>query len=304
MKLILANNQTEKFKNFYSELARDSEIDFDYSSYSDLLFIFKSGTDKSIEVINTATDKNLSDYDGVYVNGYLNTYDTAASVALCCKAFGVPYVNKEFDNPVSLSKLSMNVKLNAGDVLTPYSVAGSNKAIKYAIENSLISSDYPMVLKRADADRGIDNFKTTGNEETLNLLQNSDSYSIWFLQEYVENTGYYLVAFYNGIPKFSIYRDLLERPDGNQQKTHMYKPKGGTNASLISIDELPKSVVDECSKAAYVMNRQIASVDCIYNKTSDKTYVLEVNYNPQLVTIETFKEIRVKAFLENLKEIK
>jgi D-alanine-D-alanine ligase-like ATP-grasp enzyme len=51
------------------------------------------------------------------------------------------------------------------------------------------------------------------------------------------------------------------------------------------------------------MNRQIGSVDCIYDEASDKTYVLEVNYNPQLVTIETFKEVRVQAFLDNLKDI-
>ncbi len=304
MKLILANNQTEKFKSFYAELALNSPVDFDYSCYSDLLFIFNNSTGQSIEVINTATRKNLSDYNGVYINGYLNTYDTAAAVALCCRALGVPYVNKEFDNPVSLSKLSMNVKLNTGGVLTPYSVAGSDEAIKYAIENSLISGNYPMVLKRADADRGIDNFKTASDEETLGLLADSNSDSIWFLQEYVENTGYYLMTFYNGVPKFSIYRTLLERPDGNKQKAHMYKPKGGTNASLIAVEELPKSVVNECAKAVNVMNRQIASVDCIYDETSDKTYVLEVNYNPQLVTIETFKETRVRAFLDNLKEIK
>lgn len=303
MKLILANNQTEKFVSFYQELSDKSDIKFDYSGYSKLLFVFDSKSQKSISVINTASGRQLSDYDGVYINGYLNTYDTAAAVAICCQALNISFVNKEFDNPVSLSKLSMNARLNHGNVNTPYSIAGSNQAIKYAVENSMIS-DYPKVLKRADADRGIDNFKVSSNQEVLELIKDSNEESIWFLQEYLENNGYYLMTFYNGVPKFSIFRSLSERPDGDMQKAHMYKPKGGVNASLINIEELPSSVVVECKKAVDVMNRQIASVDCIYDESSDKTYVLEVNYNPQLVTIETFKDVRTDAFIENLKNIK
>jgi D-alanine-D-alanine ligase-like ATP-grasp enzyme len=84
----------------------------------------------------------------------------------------------------------------------------------------------------------------------------------------------------------------------------MYKPKGGINATLLPLDQLPSSVSVECKKAVDVMNRQIASVDCIYDELSDTTYVLEVNYNPQLVTIETFKDVRVNAFIDNLENIK
>ncbi len=51
------------------------------------------------------------------------------------------------------------------------------------------------------------------------------------------------------------------------------------------------------------MNRQVASVDCLYDQTTQKTYVLEVNYNPQLVTIETYKDVRIQAFLEALPSI-
>ena len=303
MKLILANNQTDKFREFYKELSEQSQIKFDYSSYSDLLFIFDSDSEQSTKVINTTTLKYLEDYDGVYINGYLNTYDTAAAVALSCRTLGVPFVNKEFNDPVSLSKLSMNVKLNAGNVVTPYSIAGSKQAIKYAVENSMINN-YPKVLKRADADRGIDNFKVTSGEEILQLIQDSALESIWFVQDYVDNDGYYLLTFYSGEPTFSIFRSLGVRPDGDEQKAHMYKPKGGINATQIPIEDLPESIVIECKKSVDVMNRQIASVDCIYDEKNNKTYVLEVNYNPQLVTIETFKDIRVQAFINNLENIK
>ena len=63
---------------------------------------------------------------------------------------------------------------------------------------------------------------------------------------------------------------------------------------------MPQAVIEASCLAARAMNRQIAGVDCIYNYENDTAYVLEVNYNPQLVTIGTFKEVRQKAFLDAL----
>lgn len=303
MKLILANNQTEKFVKFYDELKQQSQIEFDYSGYTDLLFILDSLAPSPIRVLNVGTGKSLDEYDGVYINGYLNSYELAAAVAICCDSLGVPYQNKEMQDPPSLSKLSMYAKLVAKGVTLPKSVVGSKKAMLQSVAH-MESVGFPAVLKRADADRGIDNYKVRNTEEIVSLLDSHEGQSVWVLQQYIENTGYYLVTFYNGEPTFSIYRTLEVRPDGNEQKSHMYKPKGGVNASLVPLEEVESSIIAECTKAAKAMNRQIASVDCIYDKSSGRTYILEVNYNPQFVTIETFKEQRVRAFLDNLGKLK
>lgn len=302
MKLILANNQSKKFSDFYNELRSQSDVPFDYAGYKSLLFVFDVDAAKPVDVYNTQNGKTLADYDGVYINGYLQTYELAASVAIACDSLGLGYSNKEFSNPPSLSKLSMYARLAAGGVRLPRSLGGTKFAMQQA-QSHLESFKYPAVLKRADADRGIDNYKVADFEEALKLLASQDEMSIWILQEYVENEGFYLVSFYDEKPVFSIFRSLQARPDNNQQKAHMYKPKGGANASLVPIDQLPKPILETCQKAVKVMNRQIASVDCLYDPASEKAYVLEVNYNPQLVTIETLKEVRVQAFLENIEKI-
>ncbi len=303
MKLILANNQTEKFVEFYKELQNDSEVPFDYSGYIDLLFIFDSKKSNTLELINTSTNRSIREYDGVYINGFLNTYELAASVAICCDALEVPYQNKEMGNPVSMSKLTMFSKLAAAKVNLPWTVAGSSKALRYAIDRSMVN-DFPKVLKRADADRGIDNFKVKNGEEIINILDKGSENDIWLLQDYIENDGYYLVTYYDSKPAFSIFRSLEIRPDGDEQKAHMYKPKGGANAKQILLEDIPPSILRECTNAITAMNRQIGSVDCIYDKTTEETYILEVNYNPQLVTIETLKELRKNTFAKNIKNIK
>ena len=303
MKLVLANNQTPKFVQFYKELQADSPTPFVYSSYNSLLFYFDTSAEQKVEVYNLAENQPLTDYDGIYINGYMYSVELATSLATCAGALGIPYVNQELSNAPSLSKLSAHAKLAKANVSTPKTFGGAKAAIVQA-GKFMDRLQFPAILKRADADRGIDNFKVKSFEEVLELLEHYEDNSIWILQEYIDNNGYYLMSFYDSKPSFCIFRSLAVRPDLDERKAHMYKPKGGSNASLIDLHEVPKTIMTTCQAALDIMNRQIGSVDCIYVPETDKAFILEVNYNPQLVTIETFKDVRVKAFLENLAKLK
>jgi glutathione synthase/RimK-type ligase-like ATP-grasp enzyme len=299
VKLILAHNQTDRFVDFYAQLQQQSTEPFDYVAYDSLLFIFDNQSEVPLSVINLANTRTLTDYDGVYINGYLETYEAAAAVAICCDALNVPYVNHELHNPPSLSKLTSYAKLSSANVPIPRTYAGSRLALETAAD--LIPADiFPGVLKRADADQGIDNFMVCDLNEMKTVLSDYDISSSWLLQPFIPNDGFYLVSFYNQEPAFSIFRSLEKRPDANASKAHMYKPQGGSNASLVELENVPKDILTGSVQAIRAMNRHIGSVDCLTDNTTGKSYVLEVNYNPQLVTIETFKDVRVKAFLQNL----
>lgn len=302
MKLILANNQSQRFRAFYDELRAKSPEPFDYAGYEMLLFDFDTDAQPAITVTQLTTGQSLTDYDGVYLNGYLATYELAATTAICCQALNVPFVNHELADAPSLSKLSSYAKLTRAGVRLPRTLAGA-KAALMAAQKQVNGLRFPLVLKRADADRGIDNFKVSSPADVTELLAPHKSNSLWILQEYVQNDGFYLVSFYDQKPVFSIFRSLQQRPDNNERKAHMYKPKGGANAKLLDISEVPGVIIDTCQRAMDAMNRQIGSVDCLYDPSSQKVHVLEVNYNPQLVTIETFREIRVQSFLDGITKI-
>jgi glutathione synthase/RimK-type ligase-like ATP-grasp enzyme len=302
MKLILANNQTDRFAAYYRQLQAESNIPFDYSGYNTLLFMFDPDTAQPLTAVDVVTGKRLQDYDGVYINGYLQAYEVAVTVATTCDALGIGYVNRELHQAPSLSKLSMYAKLIGAGVRVPRTLAGSVTAVLVA-EEVIDGWRYPAILKRADADRGIDNFKVENAAAVREILADRERTEIWLLQDFIDNDGFYLVSYYNATPVFSIFRSLGKRPDNNQRKAHMYKPKGGANASLIELTALPASLIDEANRAMEAMNRQIGSVDCIYDQKTGKTYILEVNYNPQLVTIETFQDVRRKALLDNLQYI-
>ena len=299
MKLVLANNQSERFVSFYESLQQQTSEPFDYTGYSSMLFRLDNDAPQSIVVKNLAQARDLTEYNGVYINNYLNTYELAASVAICCQALDVPYVDKEFEHAPSLSKLTAYTRLVAAGVRIPKTVAGSKAALLRGADQ-YPDNLFPAVLKRADADRGIDNLKLTSKAEVAECLHLHDDRSIWILQEYIDNNGFYRVSFYNQKPVFCIFRALEERADKNVQKAHMSKPKGGANASLIELAEVPHEIIEECQRAINALNRQIGGVDCLFDPLTKRVYILEVNYNPQLVTLETFKEVRIKAFLDSI----
>jgi glutathione synthase/RimK-type ligase-like ATP-grasp enzyme len=193
----------------------------------------------------------------------------------------------------------MYVKLAKAGVSIPKTIAGTKRAISRA-QRYLEEFTFPIVLKRADADRGIDNYKVDSTAQLEQLLNDHDPMSLWLVQEFVPNEGFYLLSYYSNTAAFCIYRSLEVRPDGNALKSHMYKPKGGKNATLVPIDEVPAQLKTVSLSAMEAMNRQIGSVDCIYDAKSSRVYVLEVNYNPQLVTVATFKTERQQALLDYL----
>lgn len=300
MKLVLANNQSPRFVDFYHDLQEKSHDAFEYAAYEDILFLFEDVG--SVVVKHLGTGRGLQDYDGVYLNGYLSTYELAATVATCCQALSIPFVNRELADAPSLSKLTTYAKLARAGVRVPRTIAGTKKALLLA-DTHISALTFPLVLKRADADRGIDNFKVTDLPAIHDLLAPHEDRSLWILQEFVPNDGFYLVSFYDQKPEFSIFRSLEARPDGDALKAHMYKPKGGSNAREVSIADLPPTVLDAAQRSMDATNRQIGSVDILHDPQANLAYVLEVNYNPQLVTIETFKDTRINAFLEGISKI-
>lgn len=299
MKLVLANNRSDTFVSFFSDVQGGEQL-FDYAPYASLLFYFETNVSR---FINMQDGRSSDEYDGVYLNGYLSTPEIAVTAAQVLEHSGTNYVNRELAGGVALTKLSATAKLAAQNVSIPRSYGGAAQALIAGIEQGIVDIAVPFILKRADADRGIDNLKLDSYERALEVLRDYEDRSLWILQEFIPNDGFYLVSYYDSKPEFSIFRSLEERKDGKAEMAHMFKPKGGANASLLEVGDIPAVVLDESNKAIAALNRQIGSVDSLYNPETKQAYVLEVNYNPQLVTIETFKDVRIKAFIEAIKQL-
>ena len=300
MKLVLANNQSKKFVAFHSGMQTEENV-YDYSDYKSLLFHFEKG---NAGVLNVQSGKQLDAYDGVYINGYMQTTEIAYALATVLDHLNIAYVDRELKNAPSHSKLTAYAKLSTKDVDIPMTYAGSAYALTIASKKGMLRSlALPLVVKRADADRGIDNFIFNTYEEIENLLSKAEDLSVWLVQEFIPNKGFYLLNITHDELNYGVFRTLQKRPDDRRELAHMYKPHGGSNARLIEKTDIPQVAITESLKAVKAMNRQIATVDLIYEDATNRARILEVNYNPQLITAPTFKERKQSVFLKAIKTI-
>ena len=306
-KLILCHNQSMRFNDFFVNIQQGQEL-FDYSGYSDLLFVFDQSAKHKACFLDLDTDKYSYEYGGAYITGYMaeggNCYDLAFAAAFIMDHEGSSVADSELIKAPALSKISEFTKLITAGIPIPKSYGGQKIAIIRAVVTKRIKLSYPIVIKRADAERGRDNYMIFNENEIFDFFQDKDDSSIWVLQTLVPNDGFYRLNCYFGKPAYVIYRSLDDRPpEFERHKAHMYKPAGGINAKLLHMNEVPRDVLALAKRATKVVGRDFAGVDIVVNKNTHKAYVLEANYFPQIVTAESFRETRIKAFLEAMEEL-
>lgn len=303
MKLILSNNQTMKFNDFFTQIQAGKEL-FDYSGYHDLLFIFDNTLAHPVQFLNLDTGRRSYQYSGAYLTGYLASPDIAFAAATILKSERIAVTDRELINAPSLSKISEAAKLVSHDVLMPKCYGGTKIAIIRAITSEKVTLDFPLIMKLANGTRGSENYTIFSKNEIFDLLDGKEDSSIWILQKLVDSDGFFRVNCYYGKPVYGIFRSLEDAPeDLERHHGHMYKPVGGSNATFLEPYEIPRSVQQAASRAAKILGRDFAGADIIVDKYSKRAYVLEINYNPQLVTVESFKDRRIAEFLKAMEKM-
>lgn len=301
--LVLSNNQTMRFNDFFADI-QESHKFFDYSGYTDLLFIFDNKSKHPASFLNLDTGRKSYEYSGAYITGYSSGAfsDLAFAVAQILTTEKIRIADSELKDAPSLSKISETAKLVSAGVLMPKTYGGTKMAIVRAITTQKIKLKYPLIFKLANGKRGIDNYTIYNENEIFDLLKDKPDDSIWILQEYIESDGFYRLNTYFYKPAYGIYR--TNNPEAvDRHHVHMYKPRGGINATFLEPREIPVKVVRAARRASKVVGREFAGVDIMISKFGRKPYIIEVNNYPQLVTVESFKERRVKAFIDAMKKL-
>ncbi len=299
MKLLLSINHTPPFTAFHENLQRTEKV-YEYASYKHLLFVFKPG---SVDFINMRNGLHAADYEAAYLTGYLENTELASATATVLDSIGVRYADSQLADALSTSKLTEYARLAAAGIPIPLTYAGRARILAEAVQKGMVELSLPLIIKRADADRGIDNYCVATTHRLLEILEKAAPKTVWIVQEYIPNDGFYRLSFYGKTFASAIFRSVHVRKDGNTEKTHLNKPKGGVNATLQTEEALPAGLITVSRQACQVMKREFAGVDALVHAQTGKPYILEVNYNPQLTTVQAFSMQRADAFLTAMKDL-
>lgn len=230
-------------------------------------------------VIDTASGLDIKDADLViavnwYQNGTRRIYrDVAFAISLYLRHHNVKFWNSEMVLQRSVSKLSAMMQLGLNGIDVPATTFALSPDILCAQEIT-----FPAVVKDVAASRGKNNYLAQDFSTLKKILADQET-NKYIVQEFIANDHDLRVICFAGRPAMIIKRT------GRNAATHLNNISQGAEAEALSIESLPKELLEKCEFVCTLMGRELAGIDILPATDGSKRFVfLEVNAIPQLTS--------------------
>lgn len=295
--LVLVRKRLGKFdKNWdyfrnklQNSLGQNSDIEVTMGDMSRLCF---SLSGKDLKAYDFATGQSLDDFDLVVfrsVSGYLGV---AGICALFLKRHSIPYLDESV-KPLVLNKFAEQLAYQGGGLEPVPSFYAKSETLREVISTDKLPFSYPVIIKDNNGNKGKSNFLVhTAQEATAIIDDNQDVDFV--VQQFIPNVGDYRVLALGGKPKMAILRQ-------SNEGSHLNNTSRGASAELFPLEKFSPQVLADISRAAKLSEVQVAGVDLIFDKYTNKHYILEVNSSPQLAT-GALPEQKMALYAEYLKD--
>jgi glutathione synthase/RimK-type ligase-like ATP-grasp enzyme len=225
------------------------------------------------EIIDLRNDVNLREYDMVFFRGKLRfAINDVSLVSWYLQKTGIPSLNSAYSNRRATGKVPQLFQMHELGMSIPYSVSASNDHLPRLIDQHL---SYPVVVKDIHGGHGNNNFLVHSNEELQKVLtEHSD---IRFVaQEFIPNDCDYRVLLVG--PKELIIRRQAEG------ESHLNNTSQGGSATIVPSRDFPADIIKQSRAYAEYCKYELAGVDVMFDKNTNKPYFLEINSQPQIAT--------------------
>jgi ribosomal protein S6--L-glutamate ligase len=257
----------------------------------DLLFAMDEQT---VDVVDTANDRPLTEYDVVYFRfwGDPSGQGPALAAAQFCKTRGIPFIDSEALRTGSFNKITQYMNLHQAGVAFPKTlIAPADKLMEHYARYGFT---FPLILKNASGTRGQDNYLVQDEAEMRRILT-ENGHLRFVLQTFLPNDGDYRLVVMGGEVVLAIRRTA-------SGETHLNNTSQGGSAELVPVDTLPKDVCAAAVRASQHFGRQVAGVDMVQSTADGRWYCFEVNRAPQ-IEHASFEHEKAKALSAYLKTI-
>jgi glutathione synthase/RimK-type ligase-like ATP-grasp enzyme len=274
--LVMGAKKSEDFFNSVSKI-NTVPVSYECEGYESLLFDIDG---LSTKVINTNTGTDIADYGLTYFKSHNQNMEFALAAAVYLHFKGKPVIDHELRSFVSMSKLTEYMKMATFGLPVPPTICGETSQLKGMYTEIKERLGSPFVLKEIASNQGKENYLIKSAKDYKNILAKATPAHIFAAQKYIENDGFMRIYVAGREAGLAIWRSAHQHKD--PLKSHLNKPSGGSNASLVNIEELPAKVRELAEKAAGCMERQVAGVDLLQDNKTGAWYILEANNAPQL----------------------
>lgn len=276
---IIFTDKKEENEAFFTKVKQynESSVMYEFAAYSDLAFYIDGNNS---QVTNLQNHEDLANYSFTYLKDHHN-HELAFSVAEYLNFKNRPFADREFYNSISASKLSEYMKLASHGISVPPSYCAQTSYLRLQYEKIKAMFGLPFVLKEFKSDKGKNNYLIHNKEDFLSILNNaSRDNQTYIAQKYVPSNGFYRVYVLGKEAELAIWRSAVPRLE--RLKSHLNKPRGSANATIVPLSRIDGEVESLSVRAAHCLNRQVAGVDLVQDADTKKWYVLEANNDPQI----------------------
>lgn len=219
----------------------------------------------------------------VYFKAHALYPEHAGTIARYLQYRHVNFIDKDVGHFTSRSKLSELFTLASSNIPVPAMHVYSNGLddVTYSEITSKIGQSI-FVLKDAFGDRGANNYLISDAASFNEAAARLSAKKTILAQKYIENDGFMRVLIMGDEIVQVVQRSAVDHID--PLKAHLNKPSGSANARELDPAEYAADVIALARKAALAMDRTVVGVDLIQDKHTKQWYILEANYNPELVS--------------------
>jgi len=240
--------------------------------FADLIFEIDG---KKIKV--RLNQKKITDFDLVVFRGVGSDFLTLASdLALCLEHLGVKYTDTTFRNigPFG-SKFTSMIKLSLAGLPVMPSYYCQQPKIRGRIGEIINKFGFPLIAKELSAQggRGVFLLKKKKDFDFLNEAKAEQEFL--FQDFYPDNEEYRLLVL--GYQPMVYYQKIKTDPNEFRANTAL-----GAKEKYLVVDQAPKEMRAVAAKAAQILGYEIAGVDFLIDKRTQKIWLLEVNRGPGL----------------------
>lgn len=233
---------------------------------------------KKLNMINTRNDKDLAEYDGIFLLGWFKLRrheEIALAVSIYAAENGVKTLNTEALHNRSKGKISQYVRAALADLSAmPFIACVDKGLLPGLVRRSGIG--YPAVVKSATGSRGAVNYLVQSEAELRTVLKEAPT-KAYVAQPFIPNDGDYRILVAGGKVRLVIHRLA-------STGTHLNNTSRGGKANIVSIETLPQKMLDDAVAISGLLRREVTGVDMVVHRGSGQPYFLEANNMPQLST--------------------
>lgn len=300
-KILIITGGESKYLLPFKNAAKELDLDVTVASFLDLTY--ETTTDRN--VILRVEDKDIASFDIIYIRLIYKRFEEASLLVDYARNHKIKIVDEVYEKArftrLPIAK-SLEAKiLHEANIPFPKTVFCSVKSIRKVVKESF-SKGY--VIKDSLGKQGRDVWSPINDaelEEVLKVIsvKEVEEYKRYLIQELIEADQRIRVFVVGGKAIAAMTRPTKWR------ERFLEKVNGQIPPPIRKeIKPIPKEDANLAIKAARALSIDIAGVDILHQRKSNKPYVLEVNSAPRWSSIKEYTGIDVEKEILRYLEMK